>query len=601
MLSDTGGTGTGASLNVNGSNLIQLSGTGSSLLTQAESTATGSAGDVKINTSELRIQDGSQVSSDTLGAGKGGNFSVNVAKSVQLNGANSRLLAQTESKGDAGDVNINTPTLQVQNGAQVLSNTLGAGRAGSVDINATTMVELSGRSTDGQFASGLFAQTERSATGEAGNLRIITPSLLVENGAQVSAGTLGAGRAGSIDINASTMVQLSGRSADGQFASGLFAQTERNATGEAGNLSITTPTLLVENGAQVSAGTLGIRRGGSINVNATKLVQLTGLSSGLFAQTDAPDATVDAGNLSITTPTLLVENGAQVSVNNTGTGRAGNISITTGSGRLNNGTITARTSSGNGGNLMLDITGNLLLLRNGSQISTTAGTAQRGGNGGNIMINAPNGLIVATPNENSDITANAFSGTGGRIIINSLDIFGIQQRNREDLMLLLRTNDPDQLNPQNSPTNDITAFSQTAPTLNGQIAISTPNVDPSRGLVQLPTVAVNIPELITSSCAAFTNGGSQFTSTGRGGLPPSPIEPLTNDVVWTDTRLPVTTMQQHSSKKLSAKTRLKSKEPVAIVPATGWVFNGKGEVTLISSAPNANGLGFTPATCPMQR
>ncbi|MDF5718646.1 MAG: hypothetical protein PUP93_33465 [Rhizonema sp. NSF051] len=58
-------------------------------------------------------------------------------------------------------------------------------------------------------------------------------------------------------------------------------------------------------------------------------------------------------------------------------------------------------------------------------------------------------------------------------------------------------------------------------------------------------------------------------------------------------------MQQHSSKKPSAKPRLKPEaEPVAIVPATGV---GLGEVTLISSAPNANGLGFTPATCPMQR
>jgi hypothetical protein len=29
----------------------------------------------------------------------------------------------------------------------------------------------------------------------------------------------------------------------------------------------------------------------------------------------------------------------------------------------------------------------------------------------------------------------------------------------------------------------------------------------------------------------------------------------------------------------------------------GWVFNGKGEVMLISHAPHANGLGSTSATC----
>jgi pantothenate synthetase len=54
----------------------------------------------------------------------------------------------------------------------------------------------------------------------------------------------------------------------------------------------------------------------------------------------------------------------------------------------------------------------------------------------------------------------------------------------------------------------------------------------------------------------------------------------------------ITSQQQRSEKPA---TKLSSKDDaVKIVPATGWVFDGKGHVTLISHASNPN-LGSTPA------
>ncbi|MDF5732165.1 MAG: hypothetical protein PUP92_30215 [Rhizonema sp. PD38] len=60
----------------------------------------------------------------------------------------------------------------------------------------------------------------------------------------------------------------------------------------------------------------------------------------------------------------------------------------------------------------------------------------------------------------------------------------------QDLENLLGTNDPTKLDPQQLPTNDITAISLTSPTLSGQVNILIPDVDPNRGLVTLPTVAI---------------------------------------------------------------------------------------------------------------
>ncbi|MHC5831659.1 MAG: hypothetical protein ACYT04_90745, partial [Nostoc sp.] len=103
-----------------------------------------------------------------------------------------------------------------------------------------------------------------------------------------------------------------------------------------------------------------------------------------------------------------------------------------------------------------------------AKISTTAGTAEAGGNGGNINIDAPSGFIVAVPSENSDITANAYTGTGGRVDIQASGIYGIQ--------------------PRSNPTSmsDITASSEFG--VNGTVELNTPDIDPNSDLLELPTI-----------------------------------------------------------------------------------------------------------------
>jgi large exoprotein involved in heme utilization and adhesion len=125
------------------------------------------------------------------------------------------------------------------------------------------------------------------------------------------------------------------------------------------------------------------------------------------------------------------------------------------------------------------------------------------------------------------------------------------------------------------------------------VQINTPDIDSAQRLIELPASVVDTPKLISSSCSAFADSfGSKFIVTGRGGLPQGPDKPLTSDVVWSDTRLPVTTAH-HQHKRHAAKPKPK---PIAIVPAVGWVLNNNGVVTLISSATNTTSLN-TPTSC----
>lgn len=88
---------------------------------------------------------------------------------------------------------------------------------------------------------------------------------------------------------------------------------------------------------------------------------------------------------------------------------------------------------------------------------------------GNITINAP--FIIAFPNEDSDITANAFEGNGGNIDITTNAIFGIEFRDEPTLL------------------SDFTVSSELG--IDGNFALDDSGIDPTRGLIILPEEPVN--------------------------------------------------------------------------------------------------------------
>lgn len=576
-------------LNIEGGSLVSTNTIGS-----------GRGGNVTIETGKLSVRDGTQITAITLGEGLGGNLTVTASEIIELSGTSSGLFVTTLGAKAAGNVTIATGKLSVSNGAKVVSNTVGEGSGGDLTVTASE-VELSGTSS-GLFASSLSA-------GAAGDVTIKTRQLNVRDGAQVTNGTFSTGSGGNLSVTASE-VELSGISisADGTFPSGLLASSL--GAGDAGDVIITTEKLSIRKGARISTGTSGGGSGGDLTVTAYDTVELIGTSpdgnflSSLFASSLGAEA---AGNVTITTEKLSIRDGAEVAVSNEGSGNAGNLNVVARSILLDNsGKLTAETASGKGGDINLQVQ-DLLLLRHKSQISTTAGTAGSGGDGGNITINSTP-FIVAVPTENSDIKANAFLGQGGKVTINAQSIFGLAERNLEDIQALLGDEDPIQLNPINLASSDITAISQTDPSLRGQVTINTPDVDPSQGLVALPQEVVDVVGLIAQSCPA--GGGnvgrqSEFIVTGRGGLPPNPSETLSSDTVWTDLR--PRTGQAENGFSTAVATSPNASSTGQLVEAQGWVINNLGEVVLTATAPfgwltakptvTPHIPWMTPATC----
>jgi filamentous hemagglutinin family protein len=581
----TFGAGNAGNLTVNATDKVQVIGrstdgqASSGLFTASE--GTGNAGNLTITTGQLLVSNGAQVSAGTLGAGNGGNLTVNATDKVQLIGTSadgrirSGLFTSSLGTRNAGNLMITTGLLLVSNGAFVSATTFGTGNGGNLTVNATDKVQVIGTSADGQAVSGLF--TPSLGTGNAGNLTITTGHLLVSNGAQIDAGTFGTGNGGNLTINATDKVQVIGRSADGQFLSGLFTSSE--GTGVAGNLTITTGQLLVSNGAQVNAGTLGTGNGGDLTVHATDKVQLIGTSAddpfptGLFTQSEG---TGDAGNLTITTPTLQVQDGA-VSVRSLA-GQAGNLTIQANSLVLNQGTLFAETAKNGEEGANINLLGlDLLRLDNESLISANANNQATGGN---ITIDST--FVVATPPtgaNGSDMTANAVQGNGGRVNITTQGLFGIQFR------------------PQLTPQNDITVSSQFG--LTGEFQLNSPDVDPSSGLINLPTAPVDTEVSQVCQAGAGQNQNS-FIITGRGGLPPNPRQVLRSRAVEVDwvsldgsANNPTEDVQNRgtqrrvSGERDSQTANNVKNRPHEIVEAQGWVIDENGKIALVATAPTA--------------
>ncbi len=609
----TFGKGRGGELTVRAWQFVELAGTTTSGLF-TETQGAGNAGNLTITTPRLSSQNGARVSTSTKGEGQGGNLTVTATDSVEVIGVGSGLFTETSGAKGAGNLTIDTRRLIVQDGAQVSTSTSGKGQGGNLFVAASDLVELQGTGTlsidgqDGQqFPTALFTQTTN--VGDAGNLTIKTRQLIVGNGAQIVTGTRGQGKGGDIEVNATEAINVFGVGID-KTASGLFSRT--NQGGQGGKIIITTNALRVADNGVVDARTLGEGNAGNITVNANTVEAVNGgqILANAFTGSSgfAGDITVNATDrvtISGSAPFKrlvrgidgnLVEDESANSglfVRSQGSGSAGKLQVDSRFIRLENqGEITAETASGNGGDITLhDL--DLLLLSDNSQISATAGTNQQGGNGGNITIDAPDGFIVAKPNENSDITANAYNGNGGIVKINATKVFGIAPLTSEDLKRL-RPDDPD---PRQLPTNDITAISQTRPDLSGIVDINTLNVDPNRGLINLPVVPVDTQ--VSQVCQAPTaQNQSSFTIAGRGGLPPNPrTEPLTPDALQLDWVTLNPKAENLSSTPVS--TQANSSSPATIVEAQGWVRNAKGEVVLTADAPTAlpHSSWLTPASC----
>jgi filamentous hemagglutinin family protein len=607
----------------------------SGLITRVEPTGIGDAGDITVAAGTLSLTNGAQIISNTLGRGNAGDILLQVRGQFTLRGGSSDRFplpsavigaVGTTGRGNAGEIRVEASTLAIADGAQMNSSTLGIGNANNITLNIRDAVLVDGGNPRNIIGTAIFTAVSDTGVGRGGNIRITTEEFSVMNGGQVVAATQGRGNAGNIVIEAGDRILIDGIATNG-LSGGLFTSAEGQLTNRGGNINVSTSSFQVSNGAvvnalttsagsggnvaiwadqfealsggQVSTTTFGSGRAGNISLNVTEQILLAGsdpnyqdrvaqlgedvfpnigAESGLFANTVFASVG-DGGNILIDPETVIVRDGARISVDSDGFGRGGNIQLRAGTLLLDReGSISAETASNQGGNITLEILEGLILRRQ-SAISTTAGTTQAGGDGGNLLINSP--FVIANSREDSNITANAFSGRGGTIQITTTGLYGLEFR------------------PELTPLSDITASSIFG--VDGVVEIDSPDVDPSRRVAELPADLVDVAGLIDQDVCQISDRRSEFVVTGRGGLPASPNDVLTPETAWEDWRLGLEGLEEQSQN--SSQISHNSSQSSLTIEAQGWMVRADGTVVLMAEAiappspETSSESGFAPMNC----
>jgi large exoprotein involved in heme utilization and adhesion len=385
----------------------------SRVYSRVEEKGVGQAGDIYIKTGSLSVSDGAYLSASTSGIGDAGDVTIDARDTVRFDGAGpaaddffpsgAYARVNTNARGQGGNVNITTGSLFVTNGARLITSTEGQGNAGNVNVNARDIVSFVGESP-GNSSSGAFTWVGDEGVGQAGDIYIKTGSLLVSDGAFLSANTGGHGNAGNITIHARDTVSFvgAGPPADKFFPSVAQTQVNPGARGQGGDIYISTGSLEVTGGAFLSARTLGQGNAGNVTINARDKVSFNGvgrsplypfLGSGAYSQVHETGVG-QAGDIYISTGSLEVTGGAYLSAGTLGKGDAGDVTINArdkvsfdgvGTNGISSGAYgQARLSNtqGQGGNV--NITAGSLSVTNGAVLSSSTYSQK---NAGNVNIN----------------------------------------------------------------------------------------------------------------------------------------------------------------------------------------------------------------------
>jgi filamentous hemagglutinin family protein len=269
----------------------------------------GQTGDMTINTGKLVILNAGLVGLGTFAGGSTNDLTVTATESIYVSGEEptsnqfSSLFAISFNRGDAGNLFITAPNLNIESGGRVGVSTFNTGNAGNLVVNVSDTVRVAGQSPSLKATSpsllsssgstlpprvaALYGIT-RPVSGNAGSVIVNTKNLVVEDGGLVTARNQGSGDAGKLMINADQIRLFRG--------GGVNASTN---TGNGGNVEIAADLVLMRDRGNITAEAKGGGNGGILSLTSPIIIGLN--NSDIIANAQRGNG----GRITITTNALL--------------------------------------------------------------------------------------------------------------------------------------------------------------------------------------------------------------------------------------------------------------------------------------------------------
>jgi hypothetical protein len=288
------------------------------IVASASDTSSGAAGNIRVEADEIRLLNGSQVSSATEGRGPGGSLTI-VAGNLVIDGAQIGATTgrEAEDTADAGSVSILAESLQIRNTGLISTGTSGPGDGGNLTVEAESIVIDGAQEIPSIRFTGIESAAIEGSMGRSGNIVVRAGVLEIRDGAGIANSTLGPGDGGRLRVEA-RVIRLRD---DGNIVSSSFS--DELGAGDAGELTVVARQRLDIDNAFI--GTESVAAGGGrIDLEVGELLFLTDsgeISSSVFggAGTTAGDITID--------PRFIVLDGSSI-IAQAREGRGGNIGIT---------------------------------------------------------------------------------------------------------------------------------------------------------------------------------------------------------------------------------------------------------------------------------
>ena len=303
--SNTDGQGNSGNINITATNSILLDrGSISSEVatpTANSTTASGNAGNIEIATSKLTVTDSTAfISASTFSDGNAGNLSINAAEFFTVtNDAVIQANVFDNATGTSGDLTIETANLSVTNGAQISALTRGEGDAGNLTIRATDSVLITGETGTGSSALLAIAVEE---DGKGGELNIFTQNLTVSDNAISSVGNFptieglgdpGIGEPGDLNIQADSINVESG---------GRIAAATQSSIGEGANINLdVADSITLRDGSLISAQAFKEGNGGNLNIDTNFIIAFLNGNNDIVASAEQGNG----GNININAESLF--------------------------------------------------------------------------------------------------------------------------------------------------------------------------------------------------------------------------------------------------------------------------------------------------------
>ncbi len=282
----------------------------------------GRGGNINIKTAHLHLE--GEVFSNTEGPGNAGDITIYVETMMMKEGfIGAGALGSPVNTGSAGEIIVRGETITLAQGAEIDSSTFNSGQGGAVTIEASSALLITGRNDQGE-PSGIFSQAQRmgdagqiviqspviqidnggmiatptlvESEGKAGDIVIDVGHLSLQNSSRIDSSSIGTGNAGSVTIRgiggngtAATTVTLTDNSTITTFAE----------QAEAGNITISAAQVKLHHNASITVETAGLGDAGEIQILATDMILLETDSKVTTSALEASGGVIDVSTSDI--------------------------------------------------------------------------------------------------------------------------------------------------------------------------------------------------------------------------------------------------------------------------------------------------------------